>query len=970
MQKRFYFIIVVILVLLGVARAQDYTYETYSKKEGLAGVNAYSMVQDKEGFLWIGTETGLSRFDGSKFTNFTTLDGLPDNEVLNLFADSKGRVWIMSFRVKISYYYRGRVHNQENDSVLKKISLTNNVFNIAEDNAGNIFLQENGVFIHEIKRNGEVVKHTAPNGKVFRSIWNHKKEGIFVALNDNYSILDGGVLTKKFEIPGRFSHTHHLAMSERYFLYRPKLRTLESRSTKTLQNVISLPFSLDMIRLEFLKDSILVFCRQGGVDLLHIGAKDLKEHFLPGIAVNRFFIDNEGNYWFCTVNHGIFRLVSRFFKTQSFSNKEGLDIAIKVIEPIERGILVGGDHQNLYLLQIKDQKFVMEKEIRKYKISDSKSSISSLKYLPGKGLIFGSGDMIALLNAKFELTRYRENIVTKFIAVETDSTILLGTNQGIDRMSLSTFSRVARIWNSRPTCYYLQGDSIYIGGLEGLSLLNLKTGKVENLGSKFPALLNRVSAVNKTDDGRMWVAMYGTGLMCFDEKGNFMNFTQSNGLNTNVCKTIFAHKDVVWVTTDKGLSKIYKNGSDYAVLNLVSADGLPTDIINDVYVNDSLVFVASSRGITYFNESDLANNSVCNLRITGIKVDNIDYSYDTTNFKLNWNQNNIRFEYAGISIKSGQELSFQFRLVGLDSNWQSTTARFLSYPSLPSGLYKLQLLAVDRFGKKSEVKEIYFEIEKRITEKAWFRVFVFLAIIGFSAFLVSFIIKRIRRREKEKTLISERIGELEQMALRSQMNPHFIYNSLNSIQHYVIEKDIVGANGFISDFSRLVRLTLEYSSKSTIPIMDEIEYLRIFMKLEMSRLDGKFKFEVDVTQEIIDGNYFVPPMMVQPYIENSIRHGVRFRNDNLGLIKLTVKKAEEFIEIIVEDNGIGRKASLAFKATNPIEYQSKGMSLTEDRIYYFNRNRESKLSVQIEDLVDSSLFGVGTRVTLRIPDSI
>src|SRR5215831_14677590 len=120
------------------ANAQEYSYSHYDTKDGLAGSTVYCGAQDKDGFLWFGTETGLSRFDGTHFQNFTTADGLPDNEILRLFVDSKNRVWIMPFRNSICYYYKGKIHNQENDSLLAKITLHTEAKGVVEDRKGNL----------------------------------------------------------------------------------------------------------------------------------------------------------------------------------------------------------------------------------------------------------------------------------------------------------------------------------------------------------------------------------------------------------------------------------------------------------------------------------------------------------------------------------------------------------------------------------------------------------------------------------------------------------------------------------------------------------------------------------------------------------------------------------------------------------------------------------------------------------------
>ena len=232
--------------------------------------------------------------------------------------------------------------------------------------------------------------------------------------------------------------------------------------------------------------------------------------------------------------------------------------------------------------------------------------------------------------------------------------------------------------------------------------------------------------------------------------------------------------------------------------------------------------------------------------------------------------------------------------------------------------------------------------------------------------MIDYRVGRIRNREKEKSQTVKKIAELEQMALKSQMNPHFIFNCLNSIQHYVIDKDVMGANEFISKFSKLIRLTLDHSSRSDISISEEIDYLRSYLELEQVRFENKFAYQIEASN--VDKNdFFIPPMILQPYIENAIRHGVRYREDAGGRIIVDIKQAGEQLICTISDNGIGRKLAQQYKSKTPIEYQSKGMDLTSKRIEMFNQSHESKIKVEISDLDENDKAMPGTLVKLYFP---
>jgi LytS/YehU family sensor histidine kinase len=215
--------------------------------------------------------------------------------------------------------------------------------------------------------------------------------------------------------------------------------------------------------------------------------------------------------------------------------------------------------------------------------------------------------------------------------------------------------------------------------------------------------------------------------------------------------------------------------------------------------------------------------------------------------------------------------------------------------------------------------------------------------------------------------MNNRMAELEQMALKAQMNPHFIFNSLNSIHKYVMEKDILGANKFITDFARLIRFTLELSSRSKVSIDEEIKYLDTYLKLENARFGNAFSYQLIIDPGIDRQQYHIPPMLLQPYIENSIRHGVRYLQNNTGKITVRFTIKEPYLECAVEDNGIGRKQSQLYKGQTLVEYQSKGMTLTARRLEMMNTNRSIPILLNIEDLETTQATATGTRVVICFP---
>jgi LytS/YehU family sensor histidine kinase len=248
-------------------------------------------------------------------------------------------------------------------------------------------------------------------------------------------------------------------------------------------------------------------------------------------------------------------------------------------------------------------------------------------------------------------------------------------------------------------------------------------------------------------------------------------------------------------------------------------------------------------------------------------------------------------------------------------------------------------------------------IDKRLWERAWFQIAAVLALGGCLSLLFRYRLRAVRK----KSAIASKIAELEQMALIARMNPHFIFNCLNSIQNHLLEKDIRAVNGFITNFSRLIRLTLDISVNPRISLQTEIDYISTYLELERRRFENKFEYGMLTDPGLDARECHIPPLILQPYIENAILHGIAGRPDDRGRIEVRISAHSERLVCVIEDNGVGRRKAAQNKASRGNNYQPLGMALTAKRIDSLN------VSVTIEDLEDDAGNASGTRVTIHFP---
>jgi ligand-binding sensor domain-containing protein len=967
MRGQIFYLTLFIIAKTSLAFSQDFGFTQYDIKNGLAGSIVYCVAQDKEGFLWFGTETGLSRFDGSRFVNFTSFEGLPDNEIIDLLVDSKGRVWIIPFRSALCYYYRGSIYTKENDSILKKINLSSFVVNICEDIEGNILLMERRR-LHLIGKDGSVTVINNFNGNSnpnFVQIGRHHKGGFWLKESNkvyhwqNNKAIFYKNFTEHSDLPmlnnfsGRF-----LAYPIDYLTYA--LEDVESGT------ITSIKYRISKNRIVFLRDSILVLCSREGAMSVNIRNFRDSVEYLKGIAVNTAFIDHEKNMWFCTGGQGVYKLNSEAIRNITIREKEK-NVGITSISTTNGKMLFGGDNETLYQTDIaaRPLKFLEYRGVYNF----ARSPITDIECSIPNFIFFGTGQRLFKLSSDFKKSENFFGVNIKHIIRKNENQFIAVTGANVFVFDPHSFKITDTIWNKRATSAFVQNDTLYIGSIDGVFRL-LPNGSSEFLGDRFSVFKNRVTHIVAHRSGTLWMSTFGEGVIGYRQGRVVAHLTLKHGLTSNICKALFLYGDHLWVGTDKGLNKILLSDTSYPVTQFTTADGLASDNINTVFQLDSTVYAGSSAGVTYFNEKYVAGGSACILRITAIKVSDKAFAYDSTNFTLPRLENNIRFEFAGISFRSVGDVLYRHRLLGLDTNWVFTRENFLNYPTLPPGHYELQIQAINKYGVRSEIKKIKFSIEPFLWERIWFRILMIAIFIFFAITLLRQLNKRVRIREEEKTRINARVAELEQLALKSQMNPHFIFNSLNSIQQYVMDKDVSGANKFISGFSRLIRQTLDFSSKPLVHLQDEIGYLKTYLELEKNRLEEKFNYEVEVSEELRNEDYYIPPMVLQPFLENSLRHGIRYRKDNKGRIMVRVYKGDREIVCVIEDNGVGREQAARNKRANPIEYQSKGMTLTANRIDLINKGRQEKIKVAIEDMFHADGSPGGTRVTVSFPEEM
>lgn len=331
--------------------------------------------------------------------------------------------------------------------------------------------------------------------------------------------------------------------------------------------------------------------------------------------------------------------------------------------------------------------------------------------------------------------------------------------------------------------------------------------------------------------------------------------------------------------------------------------------INQLLVHDSLLLFATNKGLGQIHIKQAFNEGVTiPVYIENLTINSVKCNYDSS-LTLDYNQNFIQITYKGINVKSEGKILYKYRLEGLDSSWTYSNNTFVQFTTLPPGNYRFVVYALNSDGQiSSNPAIIKFGINPPFYKTWWFNLGLVILIFSLTYLFYKQRIKSIQQQEKEKAEFSRKISESELKALRAQMNPHFMFNAINSIQNFVLKNDSKSAQKYLTKFARLIRSVLENSKYELVWLNKEVEALELYVELEALRSSFSFDYEIVLEDSLSAENLFIPPMIIQPYIENAILHGITPLSDRKGLLTIKFSKEGSVLKCIIDDNGIGRKS--------------------------------------------------------------
>ncbi len=508
--------------------------------------------------------------------------------------------------------------------------------------------------------------------------------------------------------------------------------------------------------------------------------------------------------------------------------------------------------------------------------------------------------------------------------------------------------------------------NIWIGCLgNSLAKLHLASGTLETF--------NEVTLFSKTVnalylDGNILWAGTTNGIIVFDPINNKIVKTYStfNGLPGGVIYSIQKDRQGnFWCGSNVGLIKIESNTNK--ITQVKASAGLQADEFNTACAEkDSAgnLYFGGINGISYFNPSNFSIDQFSpQPQIESIKIANREIDFEQginyiNQVNLSHSQNFITIDYGVNNFINHEECQFKYKLDGADADWVMAGSRSLvNYSGLKPGRYVFNLQSSNSNGIwSSSIKQLTIIISPAWWQTWWF---LLLMILLGAAIVFSIIKKRINDIHY-RAATKQKITETEMAALKAQMNPHFMFNCINSIDAFIHSNDKYNATLYLNKFAKLLRNILDSSKQNTVLLSKDVDTLKLYIELEELRHENKFTSNIEVDNELLSSDYKVPPLIVQPFVENAILHGLRNKPGNDGILNIKIKKEGDNIRYTIHDSGIGRKAAGNIMQTKGSSY---GMAMSIDRIKLFNK--ENTASITINDLYEGDT-ATGTSITVYL----
>ncbi|TND10217.1 MAG: signal transduction histidine kinase LytS [Bacteroidetes bacterium] len=965
-----------LLFQLAALSGQQFVFRPLLPGNGLPGSECFTVKQDSKKYLWISTNVGLTRFNGRSFKTFTTANGLTDNTVFDTYEDEQGRVFYITSNSRLGYIKNDSAFTTPvSDSLAKKL------------------------------RNGS---------RFIKSIADYNKDELLLGTQAGFFTLDKKTLSRLTFLPAPDSALlwvktmHGETHCANYTDYSSHVLTADDVYTLCLETEKGkrfLRFDFEMIRVSALAvfkstgladgrvligfwDKVFAISPDGSSDTLDLPARlismyqdrnggiwitmfqngvfyypdgDLSKtpfHLLQHYSPAGILMDHEGGIWAGTLSDGVQYAAS--LNTVAYPGEKNLGIKLSALHTVGSHVLANTADNRPYLFSDKNTYNVFES------LTGGDFRNEKQTYIVQDEFVYSSGPGGTLrLDKNFRPVKsIPDSLYSK--------TTLYNLATGPDK----------KIWGiTFQYLCYMRNDSIFTdmtlpGRGKDIGIDNDGTIYVATHSGMYIRENNRLVQVKQVSCkvnrlkrdrlGNIWVCTHGDGVMQLKGPEIQRHYSITDGLPSGICYDIaFDDENNPWLATNAGLCCIRRKSGGTTVSVYGTEHGLLNEEILLLAILGDEIYLSTQKGLCAANMSEL------DYRLPAPPVYLLNVYNDTKKVtgrnSFSHRENNLSFHLEGITYRNPENLYYLYRLSGLDTNWRTSRTGELSFSNLGGGTYFLEAVAVTSEGVRSTMPAVYrFVIRQPFWESWWFILFL---IAGAGIPVVALVVWRlrvIRKKEAEKTALNKLVAEYQMSAIRAQMNPHFIFNAINSIQNYVLNNETEYAYDYLTKFSSLIRKILTNSRRNTISLEKELEMLELYTELEQRRFKNRFSCQVIIEPNLPVEEIKIPVMLIQPFVENAIWHGI-MNMEATGEGKLLIGMAlqNEELVITIEDNGVGRARAMEIKKRG--SHESIGMALSQERLETLKAIGYKDSRIVVADLYNGEKTPCGTRVQLFLP---
>ncbi|GAB4036998.1 hypothetical protein GCM10028809_50800 [Spirosoma gilvum] len=935
--------------------------------------------QDHDGYLWVGTYGGISRFDGTTFKNFTVNDGLVNNQAMSICQDKNQAIWIGTFN-GISIWKQGHFRNitSVGNAPIER------VYSITQTRDGRIWAtcDEGLLYFENSESAPKLIQQTVRKEPVqhLRSVCQLPSGQLLVSNTYHLYVFDKGQFSEIMYDNGAPVETRCLNQVGNQVLigtYEQGVLEYKSGHVKPLYTSL-LPSGLRVFNI--LTDNrkrLWLATNQGAfcIDKDHVTALNTT-NYLPSDKCLGMCKDTEGSIWL-TSPEGLIQCKERFIDV--FTKASGLlNDEIYSLAQDKKGVIYFGGSNGPFTAY-RQGAFVQP--FPRFTATKNSGTPIHFTRFDRKGNLWISCDADSLYRisgSRIDKIKPPGAFCSAFLEDTIHDAIWIGNKGELFRGHKDKWVKIkpppAMAVDDILALYQDKQSRLWVGTY-GLRLYDGKTWV--DLSQKTNTEKVFIQSIKTDAEGAIWVGTIGKGIrkIRLDSQGAIVSvesITVRQGLqNDSVLDLLFDDDGQLWVGSFGGIMRIDlkrpKENGQYRSQIFNKNSGVLDNtwqVVSLLKDDNGNIWAGTSKGAMRFAIRAIPTNSTSPpVHIVSAQLlQNAHESPDSSqnlanNAVLPYNHNTLNFQFTGISLSDPTGIRYTYKLDGLPgANWSAlSNQRSVNFSNLPPDTYTLLVKATNADGVES-VREARFSftIQPPFWQTWWFRILIALLAAGAIWAVVQFRIRFLNEQHK----VALQLSEWKLKALQSQMNPHFIFNSLNSIQNYIITNRPIEGVRYLSKFSKLIRKILDNSNYQQMELERVIETLQMYVELEAMRFNHEFSYEFLIDDDDAVHDTLLPPMLFQPFVENAIWHGLMPQKGEKKLL-IQIKKQVDSLLCIIEDNGVGRQNSAKKEG-----HTSRGESITKQTFEAFNQQMGKEATLTV---IDKPAPQTGTRVEIQIP---